>query len=90
LWEPFFTEELKLARQLGYKVIPFRGYIYEKRPSPFTKFVDDIYQKRLEAQSRNVNAMSYIYKLVMNSLYGRFGINPESTITEICNAEKYE
>jgi hypothetical protein len=27
---------------------------------------------------------------VMNSLYGRFGINPESTITEICNAEKYE
>jgi len=26
----------------------------------------------------------------MNSLYGRFGINPESTVTEICNQDKYE
>ncbi|KAF6143523.1 hypothetical protein GIB67_029692 [Kingdonia uniflora] len=26
----------------------------------------------------------------MNSLYGRFGINPESTITEICKRDKYD
>lgn len=26
----------------------------------------------------------------MNSLYGRFGMNPESTVTEICNQKRYE
>jgi hypothetical protein len=35
-------------------------------------------------------AMSFICKILMNSLYGRFGINPESTVTEICNQKKYE
>lgn len=34
--------------------------------------------------------MTFIYKLLMNSLYGRFGMNPESTVTEICNQQKYE
>lgn len=32
--------------------------------------------------------MTFIYKLLMNSLYGRFGMNPESTVTEICNLQK--
>ena len=26
----------------------------------------------------------------MNSLYGRFGMNPESTVTKICNQKQYE
>lgn len=30
-----------------------------------------------------------IYKKLMNSLYGRFGINPKSTITEICQQDRY-
>lgn len=34
--------------------------------------------------------MSYVYKIIMNSLYGRFGMNPESTVTELCNQQKYE
>lgn len=34
--------------------------------------------------------MSYIYKILLNSLYGRFGINPKSTVTELCNDERYE
>lgn len=34
--------------------------------------------------------MAYVYKILMNTLYGRFGINPESTITEVCKKERYE
>lgn len=30
-----------------------------------------------------------IYKTLMNSLYGRFGINPRSTITEVCLEYRY-
>lgn len=34
--------------------------------------------------------MTFIYKILMNSLYGRFGMNPESLVTEICDQKKYE
>lgn len=34
--------------------------------------------------------MVYVYKILMNSLYGRFGINPESMMTVICDKEKYD
>lgn len=34
--------------------------------------------------------MAYIYFIVMNSLYGRFGINPQSTITEVCDKNRYD
>jgi hypothetical protein len=29
-----------------------------------------------------------VYKILMNSLYGRFGINPISTTGEICNEQR--
>ncbi|KAK4341224.1 hypothetical protein RND71_039725 [Anisodus tanguticus] len=35
-------------------------------------------------------AMSYFYKILMNFLYGKFGINHESIVTEIYNQKKYE
>ncbi|XP_028052254.1 uncharacterized protein LOC114256772 [Camellia sinensis] len=34
--------------------------------------------------------MAYGYKILMNSLYGRFGINPKSTTTEVCSREIYD
>ncbi|GLJ46003.1 hypothetical protein SUGI_0968890 [Cryptomeria japonica] len=34
--------------------------------------------------------MAYGYKILMNSLYGRFSINPKSTITEVCNRDIYD
>ena len=34
--------------------------------------------------------MTFVYKLLMNSLYGRFSMNPESTVTEIRNLNQYE
>lgn len=33
--------------------------------------------------------MSFVYKLLMNSLYGRFGINPKSTKTIIGDINEY-
>ncbi|KAK0607785.1 hypothetical protein LWI29_020473 [Acer saccharum] len=32
----------------------------------------------------------FVYKILMNSLYGRFGINPESVITKICGRKRYD
>lgn len=81
---------MKFARDLGYRVIPLRGYLFEKKSSPFEGFISNLYESRLEAKKAGDEAMTFIYKILMNSLYGRFGMNPESTVTEICNQKKYE
>lgn len=34
--------------------------------------------------------MSYVHKTTRNSLYGRLGINPTTTITEVCDRKRYD
>lgn len=84
----YFSEELKYALSIGYKVYPICGYLFDRMESPFKDFVNDIYQKRLEAKAKGEKALDFIHKTTMNSLYGRFGINPESTTTIILNKEE--
>lgn len=86
----YFSEELIYARDLGYKIIPLRGYLFEKKPSPFESFVSSLFGRRQEAKKTGNEAMAYVYKILMNSLYGRFGINQKSTITEVCDRERYD
>jgi len=86
----YYSEELKYARDLGYTVIPISGYLFEKMESPFKDFVSTLYESRLKARNEKNEALAYVYKILMNSLYGRFGINPKSTITEVCNYVKYK
>jgi hypothetical protein len=61
-----------------------------KMSSPFASFVSEIYENRLEAKRSGNDAMSFVYKILMNSLYGRFGISPECTTTEICAEDRYK
>ncbi|KAL9659161.1 hypothetical protein QQ045_018726 [Rhodiola kirilowii] len=66
------------------------GYLFNKMDSsPFESFVSDLFEKRQEAKRNGNDAMSYIYKIFLNSLYGRFGINPECNVTVICDYEQY-
>ncbi|KAK6120363.1 hypothetical protein DH2020_045843 [Rehmannia glutinosa] len=86
----YYSEELKYARDLGYTIVPLKGYLFNKLDSrPFESFVSDIFEKRQEAKRNGNDAMSYIYKILMNSLYGRFGINPELNVTVICDYTHY-
>ncbi|KAF6152892.1 hypothetical protein GIB67_002977 [Kingdonia uniflora] len=66
-----------------------KGYTFEKKQSLFKNFISEVYESRLKAKKSGDDAMSYGYKILMNSLYGRFRINPESTITEICKRKRY-
>ncbi|GJY06607.1 DNA polymerase-like protein [Tanacetum coccineum] len=84
----YYSEELKYAVGLGYKVVPISGYLFERKESPFKDFVSSLFSSRLEARKEGNDALSYVYKILMNSLYGRFGINPKSTITEVCNFKR--
>jgi hypothetical protein len=86
----YYSEELKYARGLGYTVIPISGYLFERMESPFRDFVSSLFESRLEAKRTGNEAMSYVFKILMNSLYGRFGINPKSTTTEVCDEDRYK
>lgn len=88
--EVYYSEELKYARSLGYTVIPISGYLYERMESPFKVFVSSLFESRLEARKDGNEALAYVYKILMNSLYGGFGINPKSTITEICDDNRFK
>lgn len=57
--------------------------------SPFGELVGSLFESWLKARKEGNEAMAYVYKILMNSLYGRFGINPESIQTEVCNYDKY-
>lgn len=52
--------------------------------SPFKDYVSSL------AKKDGNEALSFFYKILIHSLYGRFGINPNSTITEICDQKRYE
>ena len=58
--------------------------------SPFSNFVNSLFESRLEARKSGNEALAYVYKILMNSLYGRLGINPKCTITNVCSEKEYK
>ena len=66
----------------GYKIEIIRGYKF-KRAKIFEGYVDALYKLRQEYPSGS--PMNLIAKLLMNSLYGKFGQRQESSIVETFN-----
>ena len=75
---------------IGYTVLPLRGYLSEKGTGLFEQFFTHMYDNRTRARKSGNAGNAYVYKIPMNSLYGRFGINPRSTTTQICYRNRYE
>jgi len=65
--------ELRKALQLGYVIKEIHKNIYyTKKCRPFYDYVNDLYNKRLEYKKQK-SPMQYVTKILMNSLYGKFG-----------------
>lgn len=75
----YFSEELKEAKKHGYKIEILYSYHFEDKGFIFKDFVEILYKKK----SENSGVKRLIYKLLLNSLYGRFGLKLDSTFTEI-------
>lgn len=70
------TIELEYAKSLGVKVIKTgKGAIFENGGYIFKDFINELYELRLKSEKDSVD--SFICKLIMNSSYGRFGLNLE-------------
>ena len=89
LFGVYFIEELKYAVTQGYTVVACTsGYLFEPMDSPFDSYVIDLYARRLKAKGAGLKVYSYILKNLLNSLYGRLAIAPESNITELLTFEQ--
>jgi phage antirepressor YoqD-like protein len=67
-----FSEEMNNAIKLGYTFEILWGYTFEKQYI-FKDYVESLYNMRLTYSKDN--PMNYICKILMNSLYGKFGMN---------------
>ncbi len=81
----FYSESLKLAVQIGCKVKTLSGYRFEKGYDVFTDYVDYFYEKKQNTSGAN----RYIYKLFLNSLYGRFGMSHYETESALINESDF-
>lgn len=80
----YFTEELKQAIEYGYKIKVLQGYIFERDNTIFKEYVELCYNQRIKSKG----ALKTIYKLLLNSLYGRIGINEIYEKTEIVDKNR--
>ena len=68
-----------------YNIKILRGYKYEKEENLFKGYVDDIYRIRLESKNEQLNKIA---KLLLNSLYGRFGMKTFVESTKFIKSDK--
>ena len=65
--------ELRKAVELGYTIKKVnRTYYFTETCIPFRDYVEDLYNLRKDYKAKN-NPMEIVVKLLMNSLYGKFG-----------------
>jgi len=81
----YFSDELYNASKFGYKFKVKRGYLFEKG-NIFNDYVNFLYN--LKEKSKKGSPDYIISKLLLNSLYGRLGMNPVTEQHKILTNEK--
>jgi len=81
-----FSEEMDNAIKLGYKFQILWGYTF-KKGKIFKSFVTDLYNIRLHYSKDH--PMNYIAKIILNSLYGRFGMDDKFTYSTFVSKDSY-
>ena len=82
-WEGWvFSMEMDNAERFGYQFEIIRGYKF-KSAIIFKEYVNKMYALRQKYPKND--PMNLIAKLLMNSLYGKFGMKPEHSTVDIYN-----
>lgn len=69
--------ELELLKEIGGNFEVIKGYRFIKWDRIFNSYVTTLYEIRKKAKEYGHEALEQIVKLLMNSLYGKFGQKPE-------------
>ena len=69
--------ELKRALETGMRIHEVKKVVIFRESRPiFREFVEDVYAMRLKAKEEGNKGKSYLLKLILNSLYGKFAQKP--------------
>lgn len=82
----YFSEEIKYALKLGYQ-FKYYSYVSFKSDTLFKEFVNTLYDLRVKSKG---TPLDKIIKLILNSLYGRFGMINEVKKCLLLDSEKSE
>lgn len=82
-----FSGEMDNAIKLGYKFEILWGYTF-KSMNVFEEIISDLYSLRLKYHKSD--PMNYIAKILMNSLYGRFGMDDSFNEIMIIDKDLYD
>jgi len=86
-WEDIiFSAELDNAIKYGYEFEILWGYTFERK-IVFKDYVDNLYD--LRSQYQKSNPLNLIAKLLMNSLYGKFGMDDSFPDIEILTKKEF-
>lgn len=83
-----YSKEIENARSLGYEIQVEGGYNFSDSQFLFKNYVDAIYKLR-QSYSKE-NPMNLVAKLLLNSLYGRFGLDTNFSTRELMTSEEYD
>lgn len=67
------TPEIEYLLKNGHKITKVHNYAIYEMDYIFSDFVDFFYNERLKAKNDNNEIKSYMFKILLNSLYGKFG-----------------
>jgi DNA polymerase type B, organellar and viral len=82
-----FSREMDNAIDFGYKFKIIKGYQFEEA-NIFESFINEMYELRLRYDKSN--PMNLVAKLLMNSLYGKFGMSSQKTDITFFDSSKVE
>jgi hypothetical protein len=82
--EVYFSEELKAAEKLGYKIKLLKGQSFS-RAKMFNDYIEDFYL--IKKESEDESPERFIAKLHLNTLYGIFGKTRDILETKIINVK---
>lgn len=84
----WFSEELKNAIKYGYKVEVIGAYQFTRKADVFKGYVETLYD--IKSKSDEKPAKRFVVKLLLNSLYGRMGMNEIYTSVRIVKTDEVD
>lgn len=85
----FFSEELKMAVKFGYTIELIEGYRFERGVDIFAGYINYLATQKNKCEAEGDTVGRTIYKLLANSLYGRFGMGNHDIKSEIVSIEQF-
>lgn len=84
----YCSPELDKLMEVGGTFTVDEGFIYVDVGNPFSEYIKTMYALRLEAQKNKDEGLAYVTKLLMNSLYGKFGQKDDTETIALLTGEE--